>query len=228
MAEKSKNFTVDYDESLVGDIATLSDSTIRSLENSTSVRLRRDLTYVVIPQWVHDYTLKRPIGDAKVSKKVFVFGLNDKNEIENVLTLSVNGLRQSHYGRVSDNPKLAIASEVRDGLNRATSGTSMSSVFKDGALPLRKNDAKQGYIDRPFAFKVIDRDEFFVTGQMKKVATGWDMPTETVDGKSYIKIVPQTLNIYQEVYGVGSDLNEDVVKAFAPKFAKFVKNLPTA
>lgn len=221
---KNASIIREYDPEAINGVAEMTESQLRSIQNQNSARLRKDLTYVIAPQWVHNEKLATAINGNDISKKIFAVGVDAEGTPVQIVSLSVNGLRQRHYGLVSANPTLKVVAEKNaDGLYRPVGATTYS-VFSEGALPIRIN-GKQAYISRPFAFKVNSRGQVFVVNEFKKVAKGYDMAHFTEDGKEYLKLGYQTVNDYAEVMKVPEvDWNEIVDE----KSKVLFDNLPQA
>ena len=191
---------IEYDKNAIQGISTLNDKQIAAL-NQQSQRLRNDLTYVVVPQFVHSEKLPQPINGNEFSNRIFVIGVNAEGDAIQALTLSVNGLRARHYGVIKDNPNFKVSAiKNESGLMRAERGTTQFSVFANGALPIVTAGDK-AYISRPFAFKVVGRDACYNVS-FKQVKNGYDMETFNEDGKDYVKFTPVTMNKYEEVDNV--------------------------
>lgn len=191
---------IEFDKNALQGISTLNEKQIAAL-NQQSQRLRNDLTYVIVPQFVHSEKLPQPVNGNEFSNRVFAIGVNAEGQAIQAVTLSVNGLRARHYGVIAENPNLRVSAVKNDaGLMRAERGTTQYSVFANGALPIVTAGDK-AYISRPFAFKVTGRNACY-NASFKQVKEGYDMETYNEDGKDYIKFTPVTMNKYEEVDNV--------------------------
>ena len=197
---KNSSIVKEFDSSLVGGVSQFEQNQIDNFNFQQSARLRQDLTYVVAPQWVHDEKLARPINGNDRSRKIFAVGVDANGNPVQMVSLSVNGLRLRHYGKVNDNPTLKIKAAANEQkLFRAVDAI-QTSVFKEGNLPIATSD-KKAYIKRDFAFKVNDRYAVFVPDGFTKKGNGYDMDHYQEDGKEYVKLGKQTVNEYSEVLG---------------------------
>ena len=215
-----KSIRLDFDPSKVGEIATFTDTQLRNL-NSQSQRLRQDLVYVICPQWVHVEKLATPVNGYDTSNRIFALGVNEQGVPVAGVTLSVNGLRATHYGVIKDNPGMKIeAAPNTQGLMRAVGG-SQTRVFSLGALPIKTTADKRAYITRPFAFRIAGNNECYAVSftETAKGSGKWNIDTVNVGGTDYVKFRPQRYNDYQEVDNVPV-----VSFDFVPD--KFKKDLP--
>jgi hypothetical protein len=110
MATKNQ-VRLDYNPALVQGVAELDDKQVNNYQ-TTAQRLRSDLTYVVPKQWIHseDVTVN---GQKRKSNKIFAIGVDASGNAICVVTMSVNGLRARHYGKVKENPTLRISAVQR-------------------------------------------------------------------------------------------------------------------
>lgn len=191
---------IEFDKKAVQGISTLNEKQIASL-NQRSQLLRKDLTYVIVPQYVHSEKLPQPINGNEFSNRIFAIGVNEAGDAVQAITLSINGLRARHYGMIAENPNLRVSAVKNDaGLMRAERGAQIFSVFETGSLPI-VTAGEKAYISRPFAFKVTGRGQCYNVS-FKETKNGYDMETFQEDGKSYVKFTPVTLNKYAEVDSV--------------------------
>lgn len=191
---------IEFDKKAVQGISTLDEKQIANI-NQQSQRLRNDLTYVIVPQYVHKEKLPQPINGNEFSNRVFAIGVNADGQGIHAVTLSVNGLRTRHFGVIAENLNLKVrAYKNAKGLMRPDPSVVQFSVFTYGELPLITT-RDHAFISRPFAFKVVGRGQCYNVS-FKQVKNGYDMETFQEEGKDYIKLVPVTLNKYEEVDNV--------------------------
>lgn len=215
-----KAIRLDFDPSNVGEVATLTDSQVRNFSQQ-SQRLRQDLTYVICPQWVHEEKIQ-PVNGYDKSNRIFALGVNEQGVPVMGVTLSVNGLRARHYGRIDQHPGLKIEAVInQDGLKRIGAGASQTNVFSSGALPIKVTTDKRAYITRPFAFRVNGMGQCYTVAftETSKGSGKWNVNTYNEGGKEYVEFRPQSYNDYVEVDNVPV-----VSFDFVPE--KFRKDLP--
>ena len=219
MANKSQ-CRVDYNPQAISGIAELNDKQVESYQ-TTAQRLRSDLIYFVPKQWVHDENVKVNGVDHK-SNKIFAIGVDKDGNAITAVTLSVNGLRNRHYGKIKENPNLMIkAFQNDDKLWRAVAGTTQEPVFVQGALPLTVI-GKKAYINRPFAFSITGRHQCFGVNFTESAPGKWNINHHTVGTDEYVTLTSQTLNEYSEVDNVP---NVDANACIA-NFEAFTADLP--
>lgn len=220
MATKSQ-VRLDYNPALVQGIAELDDKQVQNYQ-TTAQRLRSDLTYVVPQQWVHSEDVVVN-GVNRKSNKVFAIGVDAHGNAICVVTLSVNGLRARHYGKVKENPTLRISAvQNEDKLWRAAAGTSQEPVFAQGALPLTVK-GKKAYINRNFAFNITGRHQCYGVNFTETAANSgkYNIDHQNIDGAEYVKLSQQTLNEYSEIDNVpGFD------SGVIPGFDVYTNDLP--
>lgn len=212
-----KGIKVEYDAKSVTGVATLTDSQLAGFTNSNSVRLRDDLVYFIPKQKAHGENITVR-GRKMTSNKVFAFGCIYDKEANtltpvSVTSLSINGLRQRHYGLVSAGPVKAEA-EQREGLWRMKDSLPQTSVFAKGGLNVHI-EGKNAVVD-PCYFTVIDRQNCHTIGMTEKDGK-YDFNTKEEGGKHYIEFQSTPLNVYQEELGMPeignpADLCEDFGK----------------
>lgn len=187
---KTASFKKEYDSTAIKGKATLTESQINSLTFSPSIRVREDLIYVIPEQWVFDEKLPQRFNGYDTSKKVFAFGINSAGEAVCATTLSISGLRFTHYGLVSDNKNpLISALENTNKVFRAISGTPTYSIFRDGKTFMPKVDGSNAYIDKPFVFRKAGKGQQCWVAAGKRLKNGqWQMDTKVVDGMTYLSL----------------------------------------
>lgn len=224
MATKSQ-VRIEYDPEQVVGKAEFDAKQQENLQYSGTVRLRTDLTYVILKQWVHSANLLRPIKGNDKSKKLFILGLNKAtHKVETVLTLSMNGFLQQFYDYVKENPELLItAVKNSDQLWRAISGTVQTSVWMKGGLPIRTKD-KNAYIPYDIAFELVGRESVY-TGQLVPKAGKWDMMTRTIEGRTYLDLAKQNMNLFSEVELPEFDI-EEVGEKVLSQIQSYQEGLP--
>lgn len=219
MANK-KQCRVDFNPAAISGIAELNEKQVQNYQ-TTAQRLRSDLTYFVPKQWVHDEKVTVN-GREQKSNKIFAIGCDANGNPITAVTLSVNGLRNRHYGKVKENPGLRIAAiQNEDKLWRAAQGTQQESVFSQGALPLTVVGNK-AYINRPFAFSIVGRNACYGVNFTEKTTGKWDINHHNEDGKEYVTLSSQTLNEYAEVDNIPSV----DVEACIDGFSTYTNDLP--
>ena len=189
--------SVDYDKSAVRGISTIENNAQRNTNNSA--RLRKDLTYFIPRQWVHDEEIMTSNGK-KISKKVFVIGVTDDNQVASVTTLSVNSFR-NHYGKGCDKPNLRIPCHRNGyGLWRADENAH-EGVFLDGGslIVLKKIN---GLMCKPIAFKLVSRcDVYRLNFEETSMGSGkWNVKTFQIDGNTFADLQKVMVNLYEEVF----------------------------
>lgn len=211
---------VDFDTNAIAEpVAKLNDKQVANYQ-TTAQRLRSDLTYVVPKQWVHSEKVTVNGRESK-SNKIFAIGVDSNGNAITAVSLSVNGLRNRHYGKVKDNPALKIKAEQRDGLWRAVQGTSQESVFSQGALPMTVI-GDTAYINRNFAFKIVGRESCYGVNFTEQSAGKWNINHHTENGVEYVTLSSSTLNEYAELDNIPSvDSN-----ACIPNFDTYTADLP--
>ena len=201
MANKQQ-VRIDFDVTTVLGLAEFSDKQLANLEYVGATRLNSDLIYVIPRQWIHSSKLKRPINGKETSNKVYVLGFNAEGQMVTVLTIALNSLTQQFYGLVKDGPLVISAVKNGDSLYRAIAGTSQTSVWLKGGLPLRVQN-KNVYISRDIAFKLSSRESVY-TGKFKQVSNGWDMLVKHTSDDVIIDLGVQTMNLLEEVSAIPS------------------------
>lgn len=182
-------------------IATLTDTQIENL-NRVSTRLSLDLIYVIPRQWVHSEKLNTPINGNDRSNKVFAFGFTESGDLKEVVTLSINGLRDRHYGVIKDTPNLKLPVVKNDnGLWRLEPGTSSFSVFSDGSSVPFKTEGNKVYVSEDFSFKVLSRNNCYAVTFQRTApnANTWDIIHVTDDGNEIAKLSSRAYNDYVKV-----------------------------
>lgn len=205
-----KAIKAEYDAKTIGEVSVLTQAQINGL-NSNSVRLRNDLVYVVPRQKVHSEKISVR-GTERNSNKVFAFGCVYDPEAKTltpvtVTTLSINGLRQRHYGFVENGPVKALA-EQRDGLWRMKAGQGLDqiSVFKNGGVTVHI-DGTTATVE-PINFAVVDRKPCHTIGMTENADGKYDF-NHKKDGKDdVIEFQATDLNVYEEVFADTSSLGD--------------------
>lgn len=200
----SKNIINDYDASSIVGRASFTERQIQNLQFNAQ-RLRKDLTYVIPRQWVHDETTGIN-GGPVYSHKIFAVGYNGENEPEIVTTISINTLRARHLGKCSEGDLIinVAPSKEKGGLLRAINAPKQQSVFVSGSLPV-KVEGKDAYIPRDFGFQIIGRECVYQL-QVVEHAPGsgkWDVLTKK--GTDIADLAVSTVNEYSECGVVSSD-----------------------
>lgn len=204
MATKS-TIRIEFDKSMNLGIAELTDSQTRNYGRQ-SQRLRTDLTYVIMPQWVHSEKLATPINGRDKSNRIYAIGVDADGNAVQAISLSVNTLQARHFGLVKDNPALKISAiKNEDGLWRVGRGADQFSVFEVGSLPLTVV-GKKAYISRPFAFKVTGRGNCYTISFTEKGAGSgkYDVDHYNEDGNEFVTLGASAMNKYVEVLNVPS------------------------
>lgn len=191
--------SVDYDKSSVRGISMLDDRAKQNLTYGNSSRLRKDLTYFIPRQWVHDEEITTSNGK-QISKKVFVLGVTEDNQVASVTTLSINGLRARHYGKVSENPNLRITCHQNDEHLWRADENARVGVFEDGNFQLSV-EGDRAAVKKPQAFKVVDRADVYQLGftQTAEGSGKWNVNVAQVDGKTIADLAKATMNFYKAV-----------------------------
>jgi hypothetical protein len=213
---KETTIRTEYEPKDVLGVAELDENQVRNLSfNTQSSRLRKDLTYVIPAQKVHNENVQVN-NETRKSLRVFCIGVNDKDEVQVRTSISINTLRQRHYGFVAEGKKLIPAEKNQEGLWRIQSGIRQQSVFANGGLPL-VIEGKLGLIKRPMAFRVLDRTEVYQP-QFKETAAGsrkFNVVTFHEDGKDYADMAKNPVNIYNEVLEVPKVDAKAVIENFS-------------
>ena len=220
MATKNQ-VRLDYNPELVQGVAELDDKQVNNYQ-TTAQRLRSDLTYVVPKQWIHseDVTVN---GQKRKSNKIFAIGVDASGNAICVVTMSVNGLRARHYGKVKENPTLRISAvQNEDKLWRCAPGTAQEPVFAQGALPLTVT-GKKAYINRNFAFNITGRHSCYGVNFTETAPNSgkYNIDRQTIDGADFVKLTSQTLNEYTEIDNVPT-----VDSTVIPGFDTYTNDLP--
>lgn len=187
---KSAEIKREYSQDNLKGKAVLTESQIRSWSFTPQTRIRPDLIYAIPPQWVISEKLPKAFNGVEYGKKVFAFGINDKNEVEVITTISVSGLKSTHYGLVQDNPKLLIAAVLNtDKVYRAISGTPTYSVFENEGSFDVKVDGTAAYVPNLFVFRKKGKGAQAWVSAGKRTNTGkWEMDTMVIDGQRYLQL----------------------------------------
>lgn len=223
MVTKPIEVKIGFNPELVKNAAELTESQISSILNQQSPRLRKDLIYVVPKQVVHVEQLPQAINGREFSNRVFVLGFNAEGTLVEIVSLSINGLRQTHYGP-TDNP-LRVEAEIRGGLHRIPRGAVQQySVFSVGSFPIHIQ-GKNALIPRDFAFKVNGRVNCY-TANFVQLESGvnegkWDMVVDSEGDKEYIRFSTQNFNDYVEIDNIPAFDLTAVLEA-NPKMKDFI------
>lgn len=195
MANKSQ-VRIEFDAGSLRGKAEFSAKQLTNLEYTGSIRLRPDLIYVIPRQWVHKAQLLRTINGKDTSNKVFIIGFNKDRQVETVFTMALNGLTQQFYGLLEDFPTLLISAvKNADNLYRAVAGTSQTSVWLKGGLPIRTKGSN-AYIPYDVAFSLSGRKSVWC-GKFKEESPGrWNMLTKYVNDDLFLDLGIQSMNLY--------------------------------
>ena len=191
--------SVDYDKSSIKGISQLDDRAKQALTFGNSSRLRKDLTYFIPRQWVHDEEINTQDGK-RISKKVFVLGITDDNQVASVTTLSINGLRARHYGKVADNPNFYITCHQNDDKLWRADENAKESVYVDGNFQLHV-EGDRAAVTKPQAFKVVDRADVYQLGftQTAPNSGKWNVNVAKVGEQVVADLAKATVNFYKAI-----------------------------
>lgn len=159
--------------------------------NRASLRLSKDLIYVLPKQWVHLEKLAIPYKGHNNFKAVYVVGMDVVGHPIEIQSIGYNSLKTTFYGTDVEPMEL----ELVESKGRQVIKQQGTNVFKGERPPFKVTEDLHPYVARDFAFKLVKRSDCFIP-ELKQINKVW---TYFLDDDGKVAGEFKLLNLYESV-----------------------------
>ncbi len=157
--------------------------------NRASLRLSKDLIYVLPKQWVHVEKLAQPFNGYDNFKAVYVVGMDIAGHPIEIQSIGYNSLKTTFYGTDAEPKEL----ELVESKGRQVIKQQGTNVFKGERPPFKVTEDLHPYVARDFAFKLVKRSDCFIPA-LKQINKVW---TYFLDDDGKVAGEFKLINLYE-------------------------------